>query len=70
MRYELVTSIDGETYTCVLRYNEDGSQSFIPMDEANSDYRAYLKSLEPEIVEEPVVEEPPGEDPIPETPAA
>lgn len=42
MRYELATSLDGETYICVLRYNDDGSQSFIPMDAANTDYQAYL----------------------------
>ena len=26
----------------LMRENEDGSVSFIPMDEANSDYQAYL----------------------------
>jgi hypothetical protein len=30
----------------VLRTNEDESVSLIPMDEANSDYQAYLASLE------------------------
>lgn len=26
----------------IIRYNEDGSQSAIPTDPANSDYQAYL----------------------------
>ena len=30
----------------VERTNEDETVSFIPMDEANSDYEAYLASLE------------------------
>ena len=30
----------------IERLNEDGSVSFIPIDPANSDYQAYLKSLE------------------------
>jgi hypothetical protein len=30
------------------RENEDGSVSFIPMDESNSDYQAYLKRDEAE----------------------
>jgi hypothetical protein len=42
MIYETVTSLDGESYTCILRRNEDGSVSFIPQDPANSDYQAYL----------------------------
>jgi hypothetical protein len=32
----------------VQRNNEDGSISYIPIDPANSDYQAYLKSLEDE----------------------
>jgi len=32
----------------IVRTNEDGSKSFIPADPANSDYQAYLASLEEE----------------------
>ena len=31
---------------CIQRDNEDGSISYIPIDPANSDYQAYLKSLD------------------------
>ena len=30
----------------IQRDNEDGTTSFIPMDPANSDYQAYLASLD------------------------
>ena len=30
----------------IQRENEDGSVSFIPLDESNVDYQAYLASLE------------------------
>ena len=30
----------------IERTNEDGTVSFIPKDSANSDYQAYLKSLD------------------------
>lgn len=30
----------------IIRIDEDGSEWFIPMDEANSDYQAYLLWLE------------------------
>jgi hypothetical protein len=30
----------------ILRFNDDGSISSIPMDPANSDYQEYLKTLE------------------------
>jgi hypothetical protein len=36
--------IDGAPY--IRRDNEDGSSTFIVVDEANSDYQEYLKSLE------------------------
>ena len=29
----------------IVRSNEDGSESWIPKDEANSDYQAYLATL-------------------------
>ena len=67
--YELITTKDysGELVSIVLRTNDDGSISWIPTDEGNSDYQAYLKSLEPEVVEEPV-ETPVEEAPVEETP--
>lgn len=30
----------------IVRTNEDGTQTFIPADPANSDYQTYLASLE------------------------
>ena len=30
----------------IKRINDDGTQSWIPVDEANSDYQQYLKSLD------------------------
>jgi hypothetical protein len=38
--YEVLTFVDNSTI--LQRTNEDGTLSFIPMDEANSDYQAYL----------------------------
>jgi hypothetical protein len=38
--YEEYTSLSGKNF--VRRNNEDGTVSDIPMDEANSDYQAYL----------------------------
>ena len=32
----------------ILRFNDDGSISAIPLDPANSDYQAYLAQLEKE----------------------
>jgi len=43
MKYEIIKSPFGET---IKRDNEDGTTSFIPTDPANSDYQAYLKSLD------------------------
>ena len=47
--YEVVETITGNKV--IKRNNEDGSISFIPKDEANSDYQAYLEHLT-EIVSE------------------
>jgi hypothetical protein len=44
IQYEKITVGDSETIKGTL---EDGSLIFIPLDEANSDYQAYLLSLEP-----------------------
>jgi hypothetical protein len=46
MTYEKVNSMDGESYTSILRSNEDGTISFIPIDPANSDYQTYLAEEE------------------------
>lgn len=37
--------IKTETSELILRINEDGSKSFIPKTEDNSDYQAYLRWL-------------------------
>lgn len=37
--YEIIKTDLGE---CLFRYNEDGSVTAIPQEEANSDYQAYL----------------------------
>ena len=42
MKYELKNSEDG-LRKYVVRDNEDGTFSEIPVDESNSDYRAYLE---------------------------
>ena len=39
MKYEIMDDY-------ILRFNDDGSVSSIPIDPANSDYQAYLKSLD------------------------
>lgn len=44
INYETLETITG--IELITRTNEDGSISFIPKDEANSDYQEYLKSLE------------------------
>ena len=41
--YEIVNNEFGR---CLILNNEDGSQSSIPTDPANSDYQAYLANLE------------------------
>ena len=43
--YEIAVS-ELDNSEIIKRVNEDGSQSWIPKDPANSDYQAYLKSLE------------------------
>jgi hypothetical protein len=39
--YEIIVS-EIDNLETIKRTNEDGSVSFIPKDEANSDYQAYL----------------------------
>jgi hypothetical protein len=43
IKYENHKSQYGE---CIFRFNEDGTTTIIPIEESNSDYQAYLKSLE------------------------
>ena len=47
MDYEISKDkdVDGNETTVIRRNNDDGSVSCIPTDLANSDYQAYLKSL-------------------------
>jgi len=44
MTYKIIESFDG--IKTIQRDNEDGSLTFIPVNLANSDYQAYLKSLD------------------------
>jgi hypothetical protein len=48
MEYEIIKDkdIDGKETTVIKRNNADGSTSWIPTDPSNSDYQAYLKSLD------------------------
>jgi hypothetical protein len=46
--YELINTMAGQM---VKRTDADGIEAWIPLDPANSDYQAYLASLEP--VEKP-----------------
>lgn len=48
MTYEKVTTpnIDGSEFVTIKQTDDDGNVSFIPVDEANADYQAYLASLE------------------------
>lgn len=44
MKYEI---IENAPYpTVIKRNNEDGSTTFIPMNESNADYQAYLRWVE------------------------
>ena len=42
MKYELINEKKG---SCVVRTNEDGTVTAIPIDPRNSDYQAYLAYL-------------------------
>jgi hypothetical protein len=44
MKYETYENESGKTF--VKRFNDDGSESHIPADPANSDYQRYLAWLE------------------------
>ena len=41
--YEVYTDAFGDVW--IIRFNENGSISYIPEDPANADYQEYLKSL-------------------------
>ena len=43
VKYEIIEETHGYSY--IQRTKEDGTISFIPMDESNSDYREYLEHL-------------------------
>jgi hypothetical protein len=45
-QYREVTVLENNHY--IVKTNDDGSESWIPVDEANSDYQAYLKRDEAE----------------------
>ena len=48
MKYEKVT-IGLKNDEVIKRTNDDGTESWIPMAEDNSDYQAYLKRDEPQV---------------------
>jgi hypothetical protein len=50
-----------ETDDFIVRDNENESISYIPKDENNSDYQAYLKSLQPKAKAAKVVNAPVSE---------
>ena len=45
--YEIITSEYNEKV--LKRNNEDGTTSWIPLDESNSDYQAYLNKDKPQV---------------------
>lgn len=47
MKYEIKENADGVEF--VVRTNDDNSISWIPKDEANSDYQAYLNKDKPQV---------------------
>ena len=50
MKYEKITTSFGSEY--IERTTDDGIISYIPLDEANSDYQRYLRWLENPDAEE------------------
>jgi hypothetical protein len=49
IKYEIIETIYGRT---IKRENENGTESFIPFDPANSDYQAYLEYIAENPVED------------------
>jgi hypothetical protein len=54
-RYEEVENELGAKF--ILRFNEDNSQSWIPIDQENSDYQAYLNKDKAEQSTPSVIDE-------------
>jgi hypothetical protein len=54
-RYEEVENELGAKF--ILRFNEDDSQSWIPIDQENSDYQAYLNKDKAEQSTPSVIDE-------------
>ena len=50
--YEVYTDAFGYVY--IVRFNKDGSISYIPEDPNNSDYQAYLVTLASESANDPL----------------
>jgi hypothetical protein len=46
MKYTYEQAVDDFGNKSIKRIEENGSVAWIPMDEGNSDYQAYLKSLD------------------------
>ena len=46
-QYREVTVLENNHF--IVRTNDDGTESWIPKDEGNSDYQAYLKRDEPQV---------------------
>jgi hypothetical protein len=42
-KYEVFDNENGQSF--IKQFNDDDSISFIPKDESNSDYQAYLKEM-------------------------
>jgi hypothetical protein len=58
MRYEEAISDSTGDVVSILRFNDDGSISSIPLDPANSDYQRYLN---PEVEHLTEIPTPPAE---------
>ena len=43
MKYEIRQTIDGDI---LIQTTDDGVESFVPMADSNSDYQAYLASID------------------------
>ena len=47
MEYKEKTEVGGSKI--IVRFNNDGSETWIPTDPANSDYQAYLNKDKPQV---------------------
>ena len=55
MKYQEITTEDGYKY---IQWDDNGTIRFIPMDESNSDYQAYLNRDKPKAaLSTPIVNE-------------